>query len=550
MFNSYLILLCLAATTHAAIEYKGCFNEDPADPELTTHLGTAADAQGCFDKCTSQGFTVAGLQAGNECWCGVSYGSKGRGTGCPCTTEQGGKATRAADSLLTLTCVYGEECCTENTAKCGACKHGMAEWQFCMLAGTDMPGCDIYCSAHPEIEGCKGGTCYRNEQSFSCQSTCPSGMRRVRYIDNWWPACDELVCEEEYACEVSESKEMCDYSDEDTNAIWSFEYFVKYGHFPHPAQQTLFEEIMASEGMEWLDIVLKEGVDTATGDFGEILKITSKLGANAGIARMTVLMAARSVAQLSTARATGRGITGAGQVLFRRALHGFWDGAARHMTHHHLKTAASVGVTLGLAVATTTAEIVAGQLVSLIGFENKQIEAAAGLLASIAAGALIGSSGAGPVGAAGGGFIGGVSWTVGQTINAIFNSGFGFSGPSDNWVYAETGYVGAAKEEDDIFFYTYNRSDKLYLVAYDRNYLGNNEKDVFSAGQAQDEDFQVEVETEYTNAAHFNYVNYRDLIRVAKSGPNSICSLHCSGEYNQFAANVPGTCTKKFADLY
>merc|ERR1719204_2082199 len=344
--------------------------------------------------CTSKAFTVAGLQAGNECWCGVSYGSKGRGTGCPCTTEQGGKATRAADSLLTLTCVYGEECCTENTAKCGACKHGMAEWQFCMLAGTDMPGCDIYCAAHPEIEGCKGGTCYRNEQSFSCQSTCPSGMRRVRYIDNWWPACDELICEEEYACEVSESKEICDYSDEDTNAIWSFEYFVKYGHFPHPAQQTLFEEIMASEGMEWLDIVLKEGVDTATGDFGEILKITSKLGANAGIARMTVLMAARSVAQLSTARATGRGITGAGQVLFRRALHGFWDGAARHMTHHHLKTAASVGVTLGLAVATTTAEIVAGQLVSLIGFENKQIEAAAGLLASIAAGALIGSSGA------------------------------------------------------------------------------------------------------------------------------------------------------------
>merc|ERR1712107_24718 len=205
---------------------------------------------------------------------------------------------------------------------------------------------------------------------------------------------------------------------------------------------------------------------------------------------------------------------------------------------------AYAGLFVGVIIADNVAQIAAGAIMDYFGLENRQILAVTGLVASLGSGALIGSW-LGPIGAAGGAAMGAGYWSVSQAVNALFRIG---QGPAWNWVYIETGYVGQKTEKRDerIYFYSYNKSDMLYWIAYDRKYLASFEDDCFSAGQAVDDFFQVEVETDTSNAAHFNEVWHRDLIRVAKSDANEICTMHCHGEYWQSSA---GLCVKKFAKL-
>lgn len=568
------------------IEYKGCFHEDAAVPELTANLHVAPDAHHCLDMCLHAGFHVAGLKAHNECWCGNRYGAYGRETGCPCDQAQGGLARRASESTatLSLTCVYGEQCCKEHTAECGACKHGLSEYEYCEKAGANTPGCRKHCATHPHIHGCKGGKCYRNEKDYGAISSCPAGTRMVRYVDNYWN--DQRYCEEEYACEVNEAKELCDYSAAETNALFAFHYFVEWGKFPHPQQQKLFEKLLESPEVRHMDAMLKHLVDdmddqvavetvddswtdtcydnyvgTSSKCSDPLVTYVPKAGINAGLGKYTAVVVARDVAMKSSGvtKISSTSTRALSLYMFGKAKMELWKGAELYMK----KSAIGVGTapvpvigklvgnwaqfttSIGIAIATTTAEIAAGKVASYYGFENKQIEAAAGFLAGVAAGAALGAAG-GPLGAAGGAITAASVLTTGQVIEAMWRSGLGYHGSQANWVFAETGYVGASVvPNQQVTFYSYGGSDKLYAVAYDRRYFGDYHHEAFSAGQKQNDAFQVQVVSRAGTIGHFNRVWYKDRIRVAKSGPNQLCAVHCGGELS----NSPATCVKKYGTL-
>lgn len=76
---------------HAAGTYLGCFN-DPNNPfDLDGYLERSGSntPQGCVQTCYDQGFPFAGVQYGQSCLCGNSYGNHGTSDRCnmPCTGD-------------------------------------------------------------------------------------------------------------------------------------------------------------------------------------------------------------------------------------------------------------------------------------------------------------------------------------------------------------------------------------------------------------------------------------------------------------------------------
>lgn len=62
--------------------YIGCFQDgnDRDIPDLQKLF--LVDPVKCMSKCATSGYKIAGLQAGNECWCGKSVGKHGTSNSC------------------------------------------------------------------------------------------------------------------------------------------------------------------------------------------------------------------------------------------------------------------------------------------------------------------------------------------------------------------------------------------------------------------------------------------------------------------------------------
>ncbi|MBF0287399.1 MAG: WSC domain-containing protein [SAR324 cluster bacterium] len=64
-------------------QYIGCYKDKP-DRDLSHQAGQYRDItpEGCISICGKQGYTYAGTQNGNQCWCGNSYGKWGKAANC------------------------------------------------------------------------------------------------------------------------------------------------------------------------------------------------------------------------------------------------------------------------------------------------------------------------------------------------------------------------------------------------------------------------------------------------------------------------------------
>jgi hypothetical protein len=67
--------LSLAGFIHK--KYIGCF-KDKTPHDLPTRQTNAGTPLKCSVKCKNAGFAFAGVENGNQCWCGNSFGKYGR----------------------------------------------------------------------------------------------------------------------------------------------------------------------------------------------------------------------------------------------------------------------------------------------------------------------------------------------------------------------------------------------------------------------------------------------------------------------------------------
>ena len=148
---------------------------------------------------------------------------------------------------------------------------------------------------------------------------------------------------------------------------------------------------------------------------------------------------------------------------------------------------------------------------------------------AMAAGAAMGAAVGGGVfsapAAAGGAAMGVVVVTTSKFVDALVTTRLGFSGPSDNWNFNETGDCNG----QTVCFGTYNESDTWYVKTYWNEYKGSNERWVMSAGQAKDGLFQLCVWNQHQQAIHTVKCYHRDYVHVCfKDGKWRM--MHAKGE--------------------
>ena len=72
------------------IKYKGCYmdeNTEEEDRDLPKYIGLNLDIDTCFLEAKKANLKYLGLQNGNECWGGNTYGAKGKAPEAECSLE-------------------------------------------------------------------------------------------------------------------------------------------------------------------------------------------------------------------------------------------------------------------------------------------------------------------------------------------------------------------------------------------------------------------------------------------------------------------------------
>mmetsp|Transcript_11247 Transcript_11247/g.16656 ORF Transcript_11247/g.16656 Transcript_11247/m.16656 type:complete len:395 (+) Transcript_11247:88-1272(+) len=164
-------------------------------------------------------------------------------------------------------------------------------------------------------------------------------------------------------------------------------------------------------------------------------------------------------------------------------------------------------------IGATIGENLAGLALDAAGVDNYVLRNAGKLGGSIAGGAATGAAiGAmgGPVGVAAGAAAGIGAYATGQVFQGLFNTGFGRKGPEDNWAYIEIGNL----KDLEVCIGTYKANDEIYFHTYSKEYKSKPGHFVISAGQPQNESFQVTVWRGERTLKHLARVYYGDFIRV------------------------------------
>jgi len=303
-------------------------------------------------------------------------------------------------------------------------------------------------------------------------------------------------------------------------SIWLIYYFDQWGIFPMNGFTEAFkeaEEQMKADG-RWEK--LKEKAEEAT-----------HVTANHIIDKGLNWVLAREIVKAS--------VKGGKDKLGRRAAMVVVDNAASTLTltaSQSAKVAYTTIGSVGVGLATSIAEIAATAVAKkFFGVDSPTVLAKVGIVSSVLAGVISGAVIGGPVGAFAGLAVGIASWFIGEGISALFRTG---QGPSDNWCY-----IVKASNIDNVNLYTYKADDGLRWVSYDSANTGdsdfNHGEKVISAGQAQDESFQLEV-----GDAYFAKVFYQDTIFIGKNTCQENLACHCGSGYNEAMA---GRCLCKTA---
>lgn len=178
------------------------------------------------------------------------------------------------------------------------------------------------------------------------------------------------------------------------------------------------------------------------------------------------------------------------------------------------------------------AEITVVGLLHAFGINDKRVDTLAadftGIFVMVAAGAIIG----GPVGAGIGAIVGVASVIIGATVGMVFDALKG--GYKDDWCYIETGYMRRG-EGGNISASCYKGDDGLYLIPYQTKYYESKKYDYFSAGNKQDESFQVALYDEWGNCIKtYTQVSYRDTFFVSKHPTDgSLLVVYARGGFNK-----------------
>ena len=87
--------------------YQGCFNDNAENSDLNGYsfVDDSQNLQLCISTCFYKGFAYAGLQSGNKCMCGYSFGKYGGVFTSQCDKPCGGIPTQICGGNL-LTSVF------------------------------------------------------------------------------------------------------------------------------------------------------------------------------------------------------------------------------------------------------------------------------------------------------------------------------------------------------------------------------------------------------------------------------------------------------------
>lgn len=181
-------------------------------------------------------------------------------------------------------------------------------------------------------------------------------------------------------------------------------------------------------------------------------------------------------------------------------------------------------------------EFTAYTLCVSVGVTNPKHIVRSGAFAGILSGAAAGAALGGPVGALTGAGIGTIGVVGGGVVDAMFNAFKG--GAKDNWCFVQVGEL--RRGNTPICAGTYKSSDGWYAKTYQNRYHRTDEKHYFSAGNDQDESFQVCFWDEWGyEIKTYTHVWYRDTFFVSKSTVDgSLRVVFCRGGMNK---EGPGT---------
>lgn len=328
---------------------------------------------------------------------------------------------------------------------------------------------------------------------------------------------------------------MCDSSlnDNDRLEMWLCLYFAKWNCFPvkqldDSANETLSKLLQGlldkandEAGKTDIPVDLKEFA-TSVGLVKEEdsletakkkIKEAARSGYSAAVATAIRYTVARGVVESSVRGASASAVSGAlgrrGAIVVLERSATLAGGQAASKAFTALANPV-VGISGALAVLATTT------LLSAFGVDNPTVVVVAGAGTGILSAAIAGGVVGGPLGAGAGALVGAGSAVVGATVNGIINAFEG--GYSDNWCYIEVGNLRRDPSEK-ICAGLYKGDDGWYIKTFQNKYYSSNEKDYFSAGNKQEDHFQVSFWDEWGNAiTTYKKVWYRDTFFVSKNG--------------------------------
>lgn len=267
-----------------------------------------------------------------------------------------------------------------------------------------------------------------------------------------------------------------------------------HGTFVHPgreaARKNILDQLLSDPGFLWESTrnIQKEGVGHLVKKVGEtaskkiMAKATNWAVANAVVAgtfskgatyggRRMAVVAAEQTAQLALSQGMHQGAQGsvslAGKGIFKMAARGVCKTGS---------FTSAVGAELGRQAARYT-----------FGKEAFYAQNIGEMAGAIATGAAFGSVG-GPIGAAGGAAMAAAGVTISKGLGGLINSGLGVKGPNDNWAYIQ---VLKAPYCENYHIRSYARSDTWRWKSYWHMRLNCGKIAVISAGQKQNQDFQL-----------------------------------------------------------
>lgn len=345
--------------------------------------------------------------------------------------------------------------------------------------------------------------------------------------------------------------QICDpeITDEDRLNLWLCIYYAQWNEFPvkqmNDAVDNGYKEVMdflsgtpgaskaVNDHLATLDI---QNVGVAIGicsasDSLEVAQVLMKAAVQAGLSKANAVAVRTMIAKgVATSTVGGLAKTGIGSRVARRGAVIVIEESATLLGGRAASKAMTALANPAVGLAAAIGEITAYGICAAFGVDDQAVLAATGAVAGVLTGIIAGGAAGGPLGMVAGGVIETVSVIAGAGIGGIFNAFKG--GQSDNWCYVQ---VGDLRKNSPVSAGVYKGNDGWYMKTYQNKYMRSHQKDYFSAGNDQDEFFQVRFYDESGKEIKtYQKVWYRDTFFVSKNTyDGSLRIVYCRGGLNK-----------------